>query len=299
MPVQWNAVDTIEPVADSTIEGIANLGSYSTFSGCAQTYSAADMVKTIGAGSVNLNYAAIAVAGNTITLVSDPSNPRWAVTAVNSSGVAVLISGDPAAAPAVPETGDRVEIGLDLVQAGQTIAANITYQIDKRTPAVSFSRYMTATFPAPTTTTYANVATSGSGTASFYADASAVYQAVYWIPLSFGGTGGAKFQFTGPAAPTNVDITGTFGSAGTTDAAAHLFTAVAAFSADINAVASAAAGGGNSAYMNAAPGSFIEIHLRLTNGATAGLVTLQFAQQNANSTSTIGIGFTMTVRRIG
>jgi flagella basal body P-ring formation protein FlgA len=132
MSMIWQAADEIEPIAADTIAAIANIANYNVVSGCAQTYSAANMTKTVAAGVVTHNGSSVTVAGNNVTLVSDPALPRFTTTAVNSSGTAVIISGDPAADPAVPELGDNVMIGLDKIQAGQTIADNIVTQLDKR-----------------------------------------------------------------------------------------------------------------------------------------------------------------------
>jgi hypothetical protein len=132
MAMLFQCQDTIEPIADSTIEAIANMSDYSVLSGCAASYSVGNMVKTIASGQVLHGGTVTAVAGNTVTLVSDPTNPRWTWTYVNSSGTAAIVSGDPAATPAVPELGDNPSVSLDLVQAGQTIAGNITYKLDKR-----------------------------------------------------------------------------------------------------------------------------------------------------------------------
>ena len=132
----WQAQNNIEPIAADTIASIANAiggdNAYNVLSGCAQTYSAANMEKTVAAGSVTFNGTMTAVAGDDVTLVSDPSNPRWTITAIDNTGAPVIISGDPAAAPSVPELGNNVMIGLDLIQAGQTIADNIVTQLDKR-----------------------------------------------------------------------------------------------------------------------------------------------------------------------
>lgn len=136
MTMQWQAVDNIEPIADSTIEGIANLALFNVISGCGATYSAASMEKTIASGSATVGGVQMGVAGNNVTLESDPSNPRWTYTYINSSGVAAIVSGDPAVEPAVPELGNNTPHSLDLIQAAQTIAANVTYKIDKRVPAV-------------------------------------------------------------------------------------------------------------------------------------------------------------------
>ncbi len=128
----WTAADNVEPVDSSTIMAIANIANYGTISGCAQTYSVSTMEKTVASGIVILNGAIVTVAGNNVTLVADPLLPRWTWTAINSSGVAVLVSGDPSATPAVPQLGDTVGISLDLVQAGLTIANDASEKLDKR-----------------------------------------------------------------------------------------------------------------------------------------------------------------------
>jgi len=139
MPITWQAEDTTEPIADTTIEGIANFQNYSTVSGCAATYNGATMVVAIAAGSVLHNGSVVTVAGNNVTLVSDATNPRWTWIGISSVGVATIISGTPAAAPTVPELGDYVCSQLVLVQANLTIATNATAKLDKRviyTPSV-------------------------------------------------------------------------------------------------------------------------------------------------------------------
>ncbi len=139
MPYLAQAVDAIEPVSDTDWEIVANSANYNVVSGCAATYSAVNMTKTIAAGIVTHNGSVITVAGNTVTLISDPSNPRWTWTGINSSGVAVIVSGDPLATPLVPELGDLVAVSLDLVQYGQTIANNVVTQIEKRIMAPIFA----------------------------------------------------------------------------------------------------------------------------------------------------------------
>jgi hypothetical protein len=160
-------------------------------------------------------------------------------------------------------------------------------------------KYKTATQTFTTNTTLADV-TASSGSFAFAIAASEVWEVEFWIPLAFGGTGGAKFQITGPAAPTSVDITGTFvsGSVGDSAPTVRLFTAVAAFSSDINAANSAAVGATTTGYNNSAPSSGIRIHARISNGANAGTITLQAAQNSANSTTTLGIGSFMRAERM-
>ena len=87
------------------------------------------------------------------------------------------------------------------------------------------------------------------------------------IPFSVGATGGVKFQITAPAAPTLYTMTWKlfqFGAPGTL-LDAEVQTASAAF-------ANAAAGAGN---------NYMEANLFLINGATAGNVQLQFAQNSS------------------
>lgn len=158
-------------------------------------------------------------------------------------------------------------------------------------------KYKTATQVISASTTFVDVITAGSpATMSFTVAANEVWIAEYWIPLTHSTTGGTKFQITGPASPTSVDITGQYvrtssviGTGGVTDQ----FTPVTAFSTAIASQVSAAAGTSEVAYINNAPGSSIRIQLRLINGANAGTVTLQAAQNTATGTTTLGIGSIM------
>lgn len=145
MPYVWRAQDLVEPIAADTIGAIANSALYAVVSGTAATYSAADMQKTIAAGTTLHNGSSVTVAGNAVTLVSDPSNPRWTYTYIDSAGTAAIVSGNPGAAPAVPSLGDNTANSLDLIQANQTIAANITYKLDKRVMTGPLSAWETIT----------------------------------------------------------------------------------------------------------------------------------------------------------
>lgn len=139
MAYQFTNVSTIEPVsaADGMLKGNAAL--YNVISGCTPTYSGANMTVTCAAGTITHNGAQVTVTGGASfwTLIADSSNPRWTWLSIDSSGAAVVVSGTPAATPAVPALGDRVAIALVKVEAGQTVADNITTKIDKRTPAYS------------------------------------------------------------------------------------------------------------------------------------------------------------------
>lgn len=132
MTITWQAEDNVEPIADTTIEGIANFNAYSVTSGCGLTYSAANMTVTVAAGSVLHNGTTVTVAGNTVTLVSDATNPRWTWIGIPSNGTAAIVSGTAAATPTVPEIGDYVPLALVYVQANLAIANSATYKLDKR-----------------------------------------------------------------------------------------------------------------------------------------------------------------------
>lgn len=302
MPGTYQDQDGIEPISDSFGETATNIAEYSTVSGCAITYSGSNMTFDVAAGLVMHNRLLIPVAAQAGAgpLVSDPSNPRWTWIALDNTGTVVVVSGTPAASPAVPEIGDYVAIALVKVEAGQTVANNIATKLDKRmfTPA-QIVKYKSATQVFTTTTTLADV-TASNGNFAFYAGASEVWIAQYYIPLAFGGTGGVKFQITGPAAPTAVTITGNRTVAITADAGVTVadaaFTAVTSFAADIAAGDSNGSPGAGS--YSSAVATAITINLLLRNGATAGIVTLQAAQNSSNSTTTLGLGSLMKAQRI-
>lgn len=163
------------------------------------------------------------------------------------------------------------------------------------------TKYKTSTQVFTTDTTMADINAS-TGTFSFPIGASEVWLVDYWMEVAFGGTGGVKFQITGPAAPTAVYITGKHtvqvADTGTNRNLAHIpFTAGTAFSAAFADVASSAALGSTGQYLQGAV-TLVEARARIINGANAGTVTLQAAQNNANSTTTLGLGSLMRAERI-
>lgn len=310
-PVKFQ--DNVEPIQADTIGAIANISNFNTLAGCGATYSVSNMQITIAAGAITHTSAYTAVAGNVVTLVSDPSNPRWTYQYVNSSGVAAIVSGSPAAIPSVPDFGENVTGQLVYVQAGLTVAASAQYKLNHQMFAQStlaigglVQKYKSAVQTFSTNTSFADVVAAGSpATMSFAIGANEVWQAEYWIPLTFGGTGGAKFQLTGPSAPTAVAINGTYGNAAVTggDPGGVLeFPTVTAFSTTINGVNSAASVtspvGAYVASGGAITGTAILIRAVIINGANAGTVTLQAAQNSSNSTTTLGIGSYMRAMRM-
>lgn len=153
-------------------------------------------------------------------------------------------------------------------------------------------KYASATQALSATTTFADVVAAGSpATMSVTVGASEVWHIRAHIRVLYAGTGGLKLQFTGPAAPTSVKINGTknpLENSGTDSNVALYFAEVTAFSSSFAAHNAAAAT--VNTYSTTDNGGAIDIDLFLINGANAGTVTLQAAQNSANSTSTIQIG---------
>lgn len=128
----YQAEDYVEPLSDSVMEQFGNSKTYNVIDGCDITYSAADLTVTIAAGNITHDGSRIAVAGGSVTLVPNASNPLWAWVAANSSGTITVTHGTAAANPTIPESGDVVEIALIKVEANQTIANNCATKLDKR-----------------------------------------------------------------------------------------------------------------------------------------------------------------------
>jgi len=145
MAYTWQAEDSIEPISSSTIEAIANIGTYSVATGCTVSYGVGTMICTVASGNVVFSSVLQTVVGNTVTLVADASNPRWTWIAINSSGVAVMVAGTAAASPSVPELGNNVGIALVKVEASQTSANAIVYKLDKRVLSPASQRVATTT----------------------------------------------------------------------------------------------------------------------------------------------------------
>lgn len=176
-------------------------------------------------------------------------------------------------------------------------------------------KYKTSTQVFTTNTTFADI-TAASGNFAFAIAANEVWGVDFFLPLTFGGAGGAKLQLTGPAAPTAVfaeafvDLLKRTGE----DSGAvvrwqrlmreRVGTATA-FSSSIMAVDSESGSeivGSNIGFSTdrTLPTSGVTVHLRalIQNGANAGTVTLQGAQNSSNSTTTFGLGCFMKAQRL-
>lgn len=300
MPTTYDALDGIEYWHDTDAEQLGNLHLYGVVSGCGVTLDGADMTFDVAAGQVIHNGTAVTVASqaNAGTLVADATNPRWAIIYIDSGGTAGIVHGTAAAVPSKPELGDNVMIHAVLIAAGQTVASSATASLSKlvRTHIAGSSggyKYKTATQTFSATTTYADI-TATSGNLAFDVAASGVYYAKVWLYVSSQGVAGgegAKFQFTGPAAPTFVRPSGKFLAYTTVSGASDFVNTVqqsfaTAFSSNIM----------NQPALNTTTASGItnapvEIELFLVNGANAGTVTLQGAQNTASGSTDIEYGW--------
>lgn len=305
MPTTYDAEDGIEYWHDTDAEQLGNVHLYGVVSGCEVTLDGADMTYDVAAGQILHNGALVSVSAqaNAGTLVADGTNPRWAIIYLDSAGVEGIVLGTPAAVPSKPEVGDNVMIHAVLIAPGQTVASAATSSLAKRVRTHSLSgsgfKYATAAQSFIATATYTDVlATSGS--LAFSVAANGTYR-VKWrlhvTALGTAGSGGLKCQITGPAAPTNV-LVQAFApwvhTAGGADYSPMYATyGATAFSAAIlnsNRVDTTATPG-------ITTGEFI-IEATIVNGANAGTVALQAAQNTAAGTTTI-TGADMTYEVLG
>jgi hypothetical protein len=195
----WAATDGTHWASDTMMEQFGNAANYNVVDGCAASYSGANLQVTIAAGTITHDGTQVSVAGNTVTLVADGSNPRYTWIAINSSGVAEIVSGTAAADPTEPEVGDRVEVALVKVAAGGTIASSQT-AVDRRLFApldAGVTAGALATDVTTTSTTLANV----SGLSSTLA-INTTYAFRGLIHYTAATTTDYKFAFTCPAGAT-------------------------------------------------------------------------------------------------
>ena len=178
------------------------------------------------------------------------------------------------------------------------------------TPDDQVFKYKAAAQQFSADTTFADI-TASSGNFAFPVVASGVYRARFVLPLTHGGTGGVKIQFTGPAAATLVrydSLASAVWVAQSNDSGAATETSVlaaaeldagTAFSSSggLNSVTSAPTSGTSGTNLLAA-NTIVTIDLLVINGANAGTVTLQGAQNSANSTTDFVAGCWMEARRV-
>jgi len=272
MAQTWEAVDNVEPISDSTIEQLGNQALYNVVSGCALTYDAADMTVDLAAGVITHDGAVTPVAGGTAewTLVSDPSNPRWTWLGIDDTGSGVIVSGDPAAIPSVPELGDNVGVALVYVQAGLTVASDATYKIDKRVPGGALTQVSRST----SNFTKNNNDTLGDVTGiAFPIGANQVWAFQVNAPASIGASPDIKLAFTVPAGASASGLAYVI-----TDGATNTGTAGAVRIADLTA---------STGLAGLTAGVGLVISGVVVNSSTAGTVQLQAAQNSATAEDTI------------
>lgn len=273
-------------------------------------------VAAVAAGDYTVNSVAGALyAGGSVVLsTQDPTNPRVDIIVITSAGAVSAVAGTPKAltttsgpVPTAP-TASQLEIARIYVPASGTAltSANIT---DRRVSLArtSISNYKSATQTFTTNTTFADVTGAIGATFSFAIAANEVWEVLYHIPLAFTGTGGVKLQLTGPAAATSVAIMGTHtinraNGAATDVQTVQYATQAAAFSSNFGSANSENGATTSNVYNNqggsSTPQIVVEARARIINGANAGTVTLQAAQNSSNADSILGLGTFMRADRL-
>lgn len=273
-------------------------------------------VAAIAASTVTIDgtLETTAYAGGTVTADAADSLPRRDLVYYDQTGAVGIAKGTPAAVtattgPALPIlTADQIavaELYVD-VDAVSIEAGDIT---DRRQSVTEVegptTNYKTSTQVLSGTTTFADVSGADAATFAFAIAANEVWEVEYYIPFTFVGNGGAKFQLTGPGSPTAVTITGSATRGltiadGSTAALAQLpFAAVAAFSTAFAQYAGTTSPNITTAQYSDAVGQTLVIaRATIRNGANAGTVTLQAAQNTAANTTTLGLGTFMRAEKI-
>jgi hypothetical protein len=213
----WQATDGTNWASDSMMEQFGNAATYNVVSGCGYTPNAGNLQVTVASGTITHNGTSTAVAGNTVTLVADGSNPRWTWVAINSSGTAEIVSGTPAADPTEPEVGDRVEVALFKVAAGATVASSQT-NMDRRLFAPTSTDVVAGQLGTSRTTTSTTLADISGLSVSVSASTTYCFRAIvhYYAPAA----NDYKFGITVPSGATlhamceyiNTSAAGTIGS---------------------------------------------------------------------------------------
>ena len=257
---------------------------------------------TAGLVVVNGTRDTTGYAGGTTTIsAADGTNPRRDYVWYDGAGAIGNTAGTPAAAPVLPDlTSGRIALAEIYVAANDTTISGASEIIDRRhniSQLIPIVKYKTST-QSRADTTFTTM-TASSGNFDFPIAANEVWRVEYDIPMTFTGTGGAKWQLTGPAAPTAVSIRPYVPLDNNTAAGALVpewEAETTAFSTPFGAHNAAA--GTDHLYVTAANGGNMRIIAYIANGANAGTVTLQFAQNTANGTTVAGIGSMMTIMRL-
>ena len=230
---------------------------------------------------------------------AEPPDGAFALALSASAGAGTVTALLLASSANAITLSDTVALALGTASAGVAASAS---RVDHVHPGTTTHKYKSAAQVFTSDTAFADVAAS-SGSMSFAIAANEVWSVRYVVPLSFGGTGGIKFQLTGPAAPTAVTLMGWVANVARADGGAasgqatESFPVVTAFSTalvSLNSSNGLSVGTINYAITN----PLVEIIATIANGANAGTVTLQAAQNSASSTTTLGVGSFMRAEKI-
>lgn len=178
------------------MEQLANIATYNVVSGCGASYSGSNLNVTVAAGTITHNGNSVAVAGNTVTLVADGTNPRFTWVALDSTGAPLIVSGTPAADPTEPELGDYVEVALVKVAAGATIASSQT-SVDRRLFAPTVTDASATTLGTNQTTTSTTLADISGLSAAVSANTTYAFRAL--VHYYSAAANDYKFAITIPA----------------------------------------------------------------------------------------------------
>lgn len=235
-----------------------------------------------------------------VEVASIDSDGAGTFTSLSSSGTLVLPT---ATSPAQTTDGQIIwDSDDDVITIGDG-ASRKTFYPSTAIPLKQVAKYTAATQTHSATTALVDVIAAGSpATMSFSIAANEVWQARYRMRTTFTGTGGLKFQISGPSAPTAVRISGTRnivnleGSGDAVGALLEPFAVVTSFDADIGTGSAAAAT--NNAYNTTDNNGWVDIDLFVINGSNAGTITLKSAQNNASGTSIHQIGCWMLATKM-
>jgi len=280
-------------------------------------------VAAINAGEVTINgtVETTAYAGGTVALdASDPTNPRVDALYYDQTGAVGKTTGAAVAVtsttgPVAPNLdADQILIAQIYVAASETTidASDITdmRQGLQSTYANTTVAYKSAAQTFSANTTFANI-TATSGNLAFAIAANETWRAKWVLPITTGAVNtGAKVQLTGPGTPTFVSYVVSFladqtftglVSASNSGGTTQYTVSASAFSTSLGTTSVGNIANGNATgflQANSAGAFTIVIDALIINGANAGTVTLQGAQNAATSTTDFAAGCYMVAERV-
>lgn len=264
-------------------------------------------------GSGNLVY--VAHAGATVPVTASAATPRMDLLTLDAAGTlgmqdgaATAETGNVREAPLPPLDDDEILIAVVRSPANQSnvLATNVRGRALAVKNPRPLMKVLTSGMTAISASTTFTPVTDGTNALSFNGEAGTRYRVRVLLPVTYGGTGGLKLQFTGPAGSPVLRIDAIVPSgvqqgadAGTNveDAFTHVFnvqvTSAAGFSSAFISMNSAAAD--NVPFLVA---GVVRVDAEISLGTAAGTIALEAAQNSANSTTTIGTGARLEVEEV-